>query len=114
MPVKLNDDEKLSVPPREIPATEAAQSWLGLVVLTVPKSGPWSAVTEGHPIDAAGNVYYRHPITGEDTTLRIESPDLMADAQRSSVLAVAINQVMAGIITATTEIKKLREEDARA
>jgi hypothetical protein len=114
MPISLGEHEILTVPARQIPETQAHESWLGLVVLHVPKSGKWTAVTEGHPIDSSGNIYQRHPVTGADTTLRIESQDLMADAAKSPVLAAAIQQVMSGIITAATEIKALRDAEKRA
>jgi hypothetical protein len=114
MPISLNDSEKLSVPQREIAAAEADLSWLHMVVIHVPKEGTWSAVTEGYPMDSQGTVYPRNPITGEDTTIRIESADLLADAQQSPALAAAINQVMAGIITATVEIKALRDAEKAA
>lgn len=114
MPIDLSETEKLTVPERVIPPTQATKSWLGLVVLRVPKTGKWTAVTEGHPVDDAGNVYQRHPVTGDDTTLRIESQDLMADAAKSPALAAAINQVMSGIITAASEIKALRDAEKQA
>lgn len=114
MPIELSESEKLTIPARQIPSTEATKSWLGLVVLHVPKNGKWTAITEGHPVDDAGNVYQRHPVTGEDTTLRIESQDVMADAAKSPALAAAINQVMAGIITAASEIKALRDAEKQA
>ena len=114
MPINLSETEKLSVPPRQLPAMEATKSWIGMVLLRVPKDGVWTAVTEGHPVDDAGDVYYRHPVTGEDTVLRIESTDLMADAAKSPALAAAMNQVMTGIITAASEIKALRDAEKLA
>lgn len=111
MPIELSKSEQLSIPDRLMPAVQADLSWLRLIVLQVPKNAPWQAMTEGNPLDSLGNVYYSHPMTGADTTIRIESFDLLADAAKSPALAAAINQVMDGIITATTEIKKLRDAE---
>lgn len=114
MPIELSKSEQLSIPERLMPAVQADLSWLRLIVLQVPKNAPWQAMTEGNPMDSQGNVYYRHPKTGVDTTIRIESFDLKADAAKSQVLADAINQVMAGIIVAATELKKLRDAERLA
>jgi hypothetical protein len=114
MPLTLTDDQKLVIPEKVIPPAEAGKLWIASVVLNVPKRGTWSAVTEGHPIDDAGNVYFVNPVTGKDATLRLESADLMADAAKSPALAAAINQVMAGIITAASEIKALRDAERNA
>jgi hypothetical protein len=114
MPVNLSENEKLVFPEQIIPAREATKLWIGSVVLHVPCNGIWSAVTESHPIDDAGKLYYANPLTGKNTTVRIESNNLMADAAKSPALAEAINQVMAGIITATTEIKALRDAERQA
>jgi hypothetical protein len=114
MPLQLTEQQTLVVPERVIPPTRAEKLWIGTVVLRVPKHGRWSAVTEGHPIDDAGNIYFVNPVTGEDATIRLESEDLMADAAKSPALAAAINQVMAGIITAASEIKALRDAEREA
>ena len=114
MPLQLTEEQTLIVPERVIPQARAEKLWIGSVVLNVPKHGKWSAVTEGHPIDDSGTVYFVNPVTGKDTTLRLESQDLMADAARSPALAAAINQVMSGIITAASEIKALRDAEKLA
>jgi hypothetical protein len=114
MPLKLTEEQTLVVPERVIPPAEASKLWIASVVLNVPKNGKWSAVTEGHPVDDSGTVYFVNPVTGKDTTLRLESQDLMADAAKSPTLAAAINQVMSGIITAASEIKALRDAEKLA
>jgi hypothetical protein len=114
MPLLLTEEQTLVVPERIIPPARAEKLWIRTVVLNVPKQGAWSAVTEGNPIDDAGNIYFVNPVTGEDTTVRIDSANLMADAAKSPVLAQAINQVMAGIITAASEIKALRDAERAA
>lgn len=114
MPLQLTEEQTLVVPERVIPQARAEKLWIGSVVLNVPKNGKWSAVTEGHPIDDSGTVYFVNPVTGNDTTLRLESQDLMADAANSPVLAAAIDQVMVGMITAATEIKALRDAEKLA
>jgi hypothetical protein len=114
MPLKLTEEQTLVVPERVIPPAEASKLWIASVLLNVPKNGKWSAVTEGHPIDDSGTVYFVNPVTGKDTTLRLESQDLMADAAKSPALAAAIDQVMVGMITAAMEIKALRDAENRA
>ena len=114
MPLKLTEEQTLVVPERVIPPAEASKLWIASVLLNVPKNGKWSAVTEGHPIDDSGTVYFVNPVTGKDTTLRLESQDLMADAAKSPALAAAIDQVMVGMITAAMEIKALRDAEKHA
>lgn len=107
MPITLTDSEAIIVPEKVTPSQIASVCWLSRLLFNVPRNGKWSAVVEGNPMTATGEVITRHPVTGDDTTIRVETDDLFALCHQSPLLAQAVNAVMENTLVATSEIRRL-------
>lgn len=117
MPIEATASESLVVPAEVKPAIEAKQLWIKTIVIQAPIEGmdgsvPWSAIIESNPSDGT-KAYYRDS-NGNDTTVRVESQSLFADAAKDPTLMKDINDVMKAIIVVAEKVKALRDAEKEA